>query len=108
MSKRSKFRRLNPYVAPPSATFMYLASQRDHAGRGIVLDPRQNYAAIRVRRPNGDMAWIITKEPAVPTDTWGAIMFVAGIDCSSAQFLIDCGAEYIDDWSESTNRWGAQ
>ncbi|WP_147378854.1 hypothetical protein [Mycobacteroides abscessus] len=97
MAKRSKFRRLDPYVAPLSATFMYLASQRDQAGRDIVLDPQQSYAAIRVRRPNGDMAWIIAREPATLMDTSGEVMFVAGIDCSSAAFLIATGAQYFDE-----------
>ncbi|RIS58123.1 hypothetical protein D2E46_01500 [Mycobacteroides abscessus] len=84
-------------MAPLSATFMYLASQRDQAGRDIVLDPQQSYAAIRVRRPNGDMAWIIAREPATLMDTSGEVMFVAGIDCSSAAFLIATGAQYFDE-----------
>ncbi|WP_100464783.1 hypothetical protein [Mycobacteroides abscessus] len=84
-------------MAQPSATFMYLASQRDQAGRDIVLDPQQSYAAIRVRRPNGDMAWIIAREPATLMDTSGEVMFVAGIDCSSAAFLIATGAQYFDE-----------
>lgn len=97
MPKRSKFNLLAPYVAPPSATFTYRASQRERAGREIVLEPHQSYAAIRVRRPDGTMAWIMAREPIVPMDTWGEIMFIAGIDCSSAQFLVDTGAEYIDE-----------
>ncbi|WP_255788285.1 hypothetical protein [Mycobacteroides abscessus] len=95
MSKRAKFQRLAPYVARQSATFEYLSSQSEQAGRGIVLDPRQSYAAIRVRRPDGTMDWIIATEPITPDDAWGEIMFVAGIDCSSAELLIDMGAVYI-------------
>ncbi|WP_100480669.1 hypothetical protein [Mycobacteroides abscessus] len=95
MSKRAKFQRLVPYVARPSATFAYLASQSEQAGQDSVLDPRQSYAAIRVRRPDGTMDWIIATEPFVLTNAWGEIMFVAGIDCSSAQLVIDAGAEYI-------------
>jgi hypothetical protein len=30
-------------------------------------------------------------------DTCGEIMFVAGIDCSSAQFWIDGAAEYVNE-----------
>lgn len=97
MSKRSKFRRLAPYVAPPSVTFAYLASQREQAGRNTVLDPHRSYAAIRVRRSDRSMTWIIAREPATLMDTSGEVMFVAGIDCGSAQFLIDGGAEYIDE-----------
>ncbi|WP_100485548.1 hypothetical protein [Mycobacteroides abscessus] len=97
MAKRSKFRRLDPYVAPPSATFAYLAAQREQAVPNIVLDPRQNYAAIRVRRLNGEMTWIIAREPATLMDTWGEVMFMAGIDCSSAAFLIATGAQYFDE-----------
>ncbi|WP_237160155.1 hypothetical protein [Mycobacteroides abscessus] len=43
------------------------------------------------------MTWIIAKEPATLLDTWGEVMFVAGIDCGSAQFLIAGGAEYVDE-----------
>lgn len=92
MAERSKFRRLAPYVAPPSATFAYLAAQREQAGRDVVPDPRHSYAAIRVRT-HGTMAWIIAREPLTPTDAWGEIMFVTGIDCSSTQFLIYAGVE---------------
>lgn len=95
MSKRAKFQRLAPYVARPSAIFEYLASQSEQAGRGIVFNSRQSYAAIRVRRPDGTMDWIIATEPITPDDAWGEIMFVAGIDCSSAELLFGAGAEYI-------------
>ncbi|WP_255775872.1 hypothetical protein [Mycobacteroides abscessus] len=86
-----------PYVARPSATFAYLASQSEQAGRGIVLDPRRSYAAIRVRRSDRTMDWIIATEPITPDDAWGEIMFIAGIDCSSAELLIEAGAEAIDE-----------
>lgn len=91
-------------MAPLSATFAYLASRNKQTERDITLDPSRAYAAVRVRQPDGTMVWIVASEPVTPTDAWGEIMFVAGIDCSSAQFLIDCGAEYIDDWPESTKR----
>lgn len=95
MSKRAKFQRLAPYVARPSATFEYLASQSEQPGRSVALDPRRSYAAIRVCRPGGTMDWVIATEPITPDDAWGEIMFTAGIDCSSAAFLIDMGAVYI-------------
>lgn len=96
MVKRSKFRRLDPYVAPPSATFVHLAAQREQAVPNIVLDPRQNYAAIRVRSPSGEMTWIVTRATTV-IDVLGEVMFIAGIDCSSATFLISTGAQHFDE-----------
>lgn len=97
MSKRAKFQRLAPHVARPSATFEYLASHGGQAGRGIVLDSWHSYAAIRVCRPDGTMDWIISTEPIVRSDTWGEIMFVAGIDCCSAAFLIEIGAQHLNE-----------
>ncbi len=43
------------------------------------------------------MDWIIATEPITPDDAWGEIMFIAGIDCSSAELLIEAGAEAIDE-----------
>lgn len=91
-------------MAPPSATLAYFASRNEPTERDIVLDPYQSYAAIRVRRTDGTMAWVIARVPVTPRESWVEIMFIAGIDCSSAQFLIDCGAEHIDDRSDSTGR----
>lgn len=96
MSERRKFRRLAPYAAPPSATFEYFTSQREQAESGVTLDPKQHYDAIRVRKPDGTMAWTVAAEPVAELEDDDEIMFVAGIDYSSAQFLVDSGAEYID------------
>lgn len=43
------------------------------------------------------MDWIIATEPITPDDAWDEIMFIAGIDCSSAELLIEAGAEAIDE-----------
>ncbi|WP_396910304.1 hypothetical protein [Mycolicibacterium sp.] len=94
MSEHRKSRRMDPYTSQASATFEYLTLRREQEESGVV-DPRRHYAAIRVRRPDGEMAWIVAAEPVPALEDVGEIMFIAGIDPSSAQFLVDGGAEYI-------------
>lgn len=92
----NRFKRLPPYIPPPSYTFHTMLDQeREAIARGETegLDPTRQYIALRVGREKQMPVWVVAESPCNTEEIDGVVLFVAAVTLGTAIEMVKNGAE---------------